>query len=98
MALARLSDPETSHEAAASVKNITTTQAQILKILCERPMTDEALVAAYGLYVKHNYAPKASESGIRSRRAELVRSGRVVDTGNRQKLSSGRHAIVWAAA
>lgn len=94
MAHARKTDPTTSHAAAASVKDITTTQEFILKAL-RRPRTDVALVEAYRNY---KTAPQASESGIRSRRAELVALGKVVDTGNRVKLASGRHAIVWQVA
>jgi hypothetical protein len=43
-------------------------------------------------------APRASESGIRSRRAELVAQGLVVDTGGRVKLPSGRWATLWRRA
>lgn len=94
MANARKTDPTTSHAAAASVKDITTTQEFILKAL-RKPRTDVALVEAYRGF---KTAPRASESGIRSRRSELVALGKVVDTGDRVKLSSGRHAIVWSVA
>jgi hypothetical protein len=92
MALARNTDPETSHQAAASVTNITETQQWILKAL-NRPRTDVELIEAYRNMAT---APKASESGLRSRRAELVAQGLVKDTGERVKLPSGRSAIVWA--
>lgn len=102
MALARLTDPQTSHDAAASVKDITKTQNAILKLLSITPMADEDLIHYYRQQISmgaDSYDfPRASESGIRSRRAELVKAGKVVDTGQRQKLASGRHAIVWAAA
>jgi hypothetical protein len=94
MAKARHSDPQTSHDAAESVKDITKTQAFILKAL-RKPLTDVALVDVYRAY---KTAPRASESGIRSRRAELVKRGQVIDTGRRVKLASGRHAIVWQVA
>jgi hypothetical protein len=94
MAQARYSDPETSHQAAESVSNITETQANILKALI-RPRTDVDLIEAYR---NLKTAPRASESGIRSRRAELVAAGLVIDTGDRVKLPSGRSAIVWARA
>lgn len=94
MASARNTDPSTSHEAAQLVKNITETQEFILKAL-KRPATDVDLVERYRNYKK---APYASESGIRSRRAELVRQGLVVDTGKRARLDSGRNAIVWKVA
>lgn len=94
MATARKTDPQTSHDAAKSVKNITETQKAILRLLA-KPITDVDLVK---LYKKTPTAPKASESGIRSRRAELVELGLVKDTGARTKLSSGRYAIVWKRA
>ena len=94
MAFARKTDPTTSHQAAESVKDITTTQAFILRAL-RKPRTDVDLVAAYRAY---KTAPEASESGIRSRRSELVALGKVVDTGARIKLASGRNAIVWQVA
>lgn len=91
MAKARLTDPSTSHLAAASVQNVTDTQKHILKAL-KRGLTDNDLLVAYRNLRK---APMASDSGIRSRRAELVALELVEDTGKRVKLPSGRHAIVW---
>lgn len=90
MARARKTDPLTSKQAAKSVKNISETQRAILKLLA-KPATDVDLVRLY----KKSTAPRASESGIRSRRSELVWLGLVKDTGERQKLRSGRMAIVW---
>lgn len=94
MAYARKTDPTTSHMAAASVQDITATQEYILKAL-KRPATDVDLVERYN---NLKTAPRASESGIRSRRAELVALGLVKDSGARVKLQSGRHAIVWQVA
>jgi hypothetical protein len=100
MPRARNTDPKTSHEAAASVKNLTRTQEYIMllfKAKCEL-MTDEQLVAWYRWAEANMLAPTASESGIRSRRAELVREGYLFDSGSREKLKSGRNAIVWGVA
>jgi hypothetical protein len=94
MARARNTDPATSHEAAEAVDNVTKTQEFILRCL-RRPRPDVELVAAYR---NMKTAPRASESGIRSRRAELVDRGLVVDTGRRVRLESGRYAIVWGHA
>lgn len=91
---ARRTDPTTSHEAARSIDNITQTQDFILKAL-KRPATDVVLVERYRNLKR---APRASESGIRSRRAELVLRGLVKDTGLREVLPSGRRAIVWVSA
>jgi len=92
MPYARITDPETSHEAAESVSNISETQERILNILKDGPLTDEHLNMIYKTQVGYT-----SESGIRSRRAELVERGLVRDSGMRQKLRSGRSAIVWEA-
>jgi hypothetical protein len=54
-------------------------------------MNDEALIRAW----RHENKKYASDSGIRSRRSELVASGKIIDTGSRVKMSSGRNSIVW---
>ncbi len=96
MPAARHTDPETSHDAAKSVKDLTATQAAIVRILREHgPMVDQDLSLHYRVMAHGKRAPWAAESGIRSRRAELVELGLVVDTGARQKLASGRQSIVW---
>lgn len=91
MTNARRTDPQTSHDAARSVENVTETQAFIMKALT-RPATDVELVDRYRNMKR---APRASESGIRSRRAELVDKGLIIDSGLRVVLPSGRRAIVW---
>jgi hypothetical protein len=94
MVRARNTDPVTSHLAAQSVDNVTKTQHFVLRCL-RKPRADVELVRAYQNMVT---APRASESGIRTRRAELVDRGLVIDTGRRVKLDSGRYAIVWGLA
>ena len=95
VAKARRTDPQTSHDAADSVEDITATKRHILKLL-RTPKCDEQLVVMFRANGPVDLRMK-SESGIRSRRAELVREGRVADTGKRIKLASGRQAIVWKA-
>lgn len=101
MALARTTDPETSHEAARSVGDTTETQQRILEIFYDFPigLTDFELQALFRdrSYRDKRY-PLASESGIRSRRSELVAAGKLIDSGIRHKLPSGRKAIVWKLA
>lgn len=41
---------------------------------------------------------KTAESTVRTRRKELLDAGLVKDTGVREKLESGRNAIIWQAA
>lgn len=101
MPKARTLDPSTSHEAAASVSNVSATQKAILKLLAIASMTDQDLIRAYNqisIGADSRIFPRASESGIRSRRAELVELGLVQDSGSREKLASGRSAIVWTVA
>ncbi len=94
MPAARLTDPQTSHEAAASVSNIGPTRAAILRLL-QTGMSDQLLVDSIRVLYGTGFA---SESGIRSRRAELVALGLVKDTGIRVRTASGRKAIVWTVA
>jgi hypothetical protein len=90
---ARTTDPETSHEAAMSVTNITPLKQEILQRLMT-PMTDTDL---YQLLTTSSRLI-VTESGVRSRRAELVQAGLVRDTGERVKLATGRKAIVWGTS
>lgn len=98
----RTLDPSTSHQAAASVSNVSATQKAILKLLSIFDMTDQDLIRYYNEQIRMGADardfPRASESGIRSRRAELVELGLVQDSGQRTTLDSGRKAIVWTVA
>jgi hypothetical protein len=87
---ARTTDPETSHEAAMSVTNITPLKQEILQRLMT-PMTDTDLYET----LRTGSRLIVTESGVRSRRSELVQAGLVRDTGERVRLATGRRAIVW---
>lgn len=96
-ARARKSDPATSHAAASSVKGIRFSQFAVLRALGKiKSGTDLDIADAY----EHEYGVihPQSPSGLRTRRAELVDAGLVVDTGQRKRLPSGRQAVVWARA
>lgn len=92
-AFARSTDPETSHEAAASIsaEHIRMSQKAVLGLLQTfGSMTHEQMVTRrYGAH------PIQSPSGIRTRCRELVRMGLIRDSGARQMLATGRKAIVW---
>lgn len=92
-ARARRSDPETSHEAAASIGNMTEKRQAVLD--CLRAIGrghDEAIIDAY----RSMSLPEQSDSGIRSRRAELVSVGLVIAQG--VERIDGRLHTVWGLA
>jgi hypothetical protein len=91
MATARVTDPETSHAAAASVRDVRESQRAVHRLLLlYGPATDERLVHLAELTALH-----ISPSGLRTRRHELVALGLVQDTGHRAVMDSGRRAILW---
>lgn len=96
--MARATDPQTSFDAARSVRNLGALHKAILKILTSRgPMTDPVLeeyYQSYRWYPTNNW-PEVSPSGLRTRRSELVKARYVRDSGQRAKLSTGRMAIQW---
>lgn len=96
---ARKSDPVTSHQAAASVVNIGRTREAIRSILKQfGPQTDEQIWSNYQREWIHKGATQtASPSGLRSRRAELVRMGFVVEAGT-GKTAAGRACAIWKLA
>ena len=87
---ARQTDPETSHEAAASIKlaAITVMKKGILEAL-ESPRTDEELIEYF-----QRWGWAGSPSGIRTRRSELEKSGQVREVG-KSKTESGRRCGVF---
>lgn len=90
-AVARRTDPDTSHDAAESIRNLRASQDAVLATFWRfGPMTDQELVDRYA-------GPPQSTSGLRTRRHELVDRGLIRDSGERRKLESGRLAIVWTA-
>lgn len=86
----RAGDPGTSRAAAATVDRLPTLKRLILDALRARPMTDEELIEAL-----RRAGVMGSPSGIRSRRAELVEDGLVVETGSHRPTETGRQATVW---
>ena len=87
---ARTTDPETSHRAAASVRNIRESQQTILNLLKEHgALSDEQIFK--------KFPKKITPSGARTRRNELVRMGLVKDSGQTDKTASGRATIIWQA-
>lgn len=96
---ARRTDPQTSHDAAASVDKIRASQQAVLTVLRRFPqgLSDTDLIEEYGKLAELGAVPRQSPSGLRSRRSELTKVGMVIDSGERATLVTGRKAIVWMA-
>lgn len=99
--VARNSDPETSHAAAASItpSALRASHEAIIELMTLiGDGTDEYIVFQYDL-LRNLYAwPRQSQSGIRTRRNELTNAGIITDSGRRAPTVSGRLAIVWEIA
>jgi len=100
--VARRTDPQTSHAAAASARpSAGAIRAHVLEALRLagqsarlRGLTDDELLAEF-----ERRGWPGTPSGIRTRRRELVdeEPAQVIDTGTTRKTATGRSAIVWAA-
>jgi len=94
-------DPDTSREAAESVKRMTENRTAVLSLFRESgAMTDEEFVAAYtdrSAIGDDSLVPVQSESGLRTRRSELVKMGWIEDSGETRLNATGRNCIVWRA-
>ena len=100
-AIARNSDPRTSHDAAASARDAgPRIRAAIIAVFEQRhvnglpSVTDERLVE---LIVSENGARFATPQGIRSRRAEIARDG-LIEEGLTGKTGTGRNCKTWRRA
>lgn len=95
----RRTDPSTSFMAAATitVEAISQTQIAILKILFGQSLSDEQIREQYENGVRSGNWKPASESGLRSRRSELVDLGLVEQVGL-GKTKFGRATILWGLA
>jgi len=95
-AKARKTDPATSHEAAASVtpEAMSETQKAIVNLLAIRDMTDDELFMRYFQGAELGHWQHASQSGVRSRRSELVKTGLVRAKGF-SKTKFNRPTTIW---
>lgn len=88
---ARRTDPETSHEAAAIVtaRGLRNSQREILSLFTKYGrMTDKRLIK-----IAAEHGIKQSDSGIRTRRSELVAQGRVEKKGTTE--GPGPRHTIW---
>ena len=92
-AVARRTDPSTSHEAAWSLRDLNQLQGRVLALLNRlHAATAEGLVDAY----QADYGP-VSPSPVRTRRRELQDIGAIVVVG-RSHTKGGRPCQVFRAA
>ena len=92
-AVARRTDPATSHQAAWSLRDLNELQGRVLALLnVLQDATDEALVAAY----EADYG-RVSPSTVRTRRRELQDMGAIEVVG-RSTTRGGRPCQVFRAA
>src|SRR3989304_9160067 len=91
-ARARTTDPLTSHQAVERLA-VRNSQAKVYILLRKwGPCIDEQLLAA-----AKKSGVRMSESGIRSRRAELVDLGLAEDTGEGSLTHLGNMSTIWRA-
>lgn len=92
---ARRRDPQTSHEVAARLGNVTAAQQRIVDLIEEiGPVTDSELEA----HAKARNWPKAGKTYYRRRRSELKQFGLLAPSGQRRKNLAGNTETVWELA
>lgn len=104
---ARTDDPDTSHQAAASVNpfRARALHVELLRYLQHQESDDHDPDDPHGHWsrthegIAHHWEtsrrPSVSESGLRTRVSELVPPDFVQDSGHRAEMTTGRRAIVW---
>ena len=99
VARARKGDPDTSHEAAASVE-VGNTRERVLALLVaagEDGITHEGLIGAHRRKTMQGWPP-ATDQSIRSRCAELVRDGLAeLVPDDYGRTATGRRSRRWRA-
>jgi hypothetical protein len=100
----RRGGPETSRIAAESIEDLGRNQQAVLEALeaMGGEAIDEALIRFYQARrvtqtteTEMELWPQQTESGIRTRRHELVDQGFVEDSGETEAMTTGHQAIVW---
>lgn len=100
--LARSTDPDTSHDAAAiaalSPTSATVKIALMQLLRANGPKTAFELRTLYFDHRDWTFWPDVQPNTINRRISDLKNSGLVVDSGKRRKSPDDRKAIVWRAA
>lgn len=98
-ARARRTDPDTSHAAARKQRNLTEAQQAVMTVFRahDKPLLDEELIPFYSLMRAPFRLPIQTASGIRSRRVELQRAGKLVVV-DKARMSTGSMGQRFKAA
>lgn len=91
---ARRTDPETSHEAAESVREVTIRMTQRRILICLLSIGPQDDIGISQWFTINNQLPP-SPSGLRTRRSELVAKGLVQHSGEYGKSATGRRTRIW---
>lgn len=95
----RRGDPDTSFEAAERAsKNLSAARRAVLGLFmaANKPMTDHDMIFAYNeMHKTVPGLPKQTDSGLRTRRSELVRAGKVRFSGTYGVTPSGGRSRQW---
>jgi hypothetical protein len=95
---ARRADPATSHAAAAALTEaqVSAVQAAILDLFRRHgPQADHQWIPTYFRLAAEGEVPPHSESGLRTRRRELVDAGHLRDSHRTAPTLGGHPAVVW---
>jgi hypothetical protein len=96
MAKARSTDPETSHEAGESIRDVSITQATVLELFIEHTsLTDLQLEQVYNTEATKRSWKTQTPQSLRSRRSELVTKGHLEFSGAWGESPTGLRARIW---
>jgi hypothetical protein len=98
--LAHTNDPITSHEAAASLNPNTSAELKsvIMMLLARKPRAQFALTKFYVKFKGVENWPDVKDDSVAKRLSELVKAGRVVDSGRKVMSPFGKSVVVWQVA
>ncbi|QPE04103.1 hypothetical protein IT882_12960 [Microbacterium schleiferi] len=97
--LARRTDPATSHRAVPAREKREAQKKAILWILQNvGPLTDQQITHEYFARHIRNGWPATQVDGVRKRRSELKKEGRVRSTGRTSGWGTGPASTIWEAA
>lgn len=98
-ALARSTDPDTSHEAAAAVYAPTIVQQRVhMVIAINGPVSDEEISWWFGSYAVDCDWVIPTDQSLRTRRSELVDAGLVEYAGIDGITRTGRRTRKWVCS